>query len=183
MAKNYKKTSQKSLSRSQMSKLHWKLRSKGKTYIEALKITGKAKELSKKLMNNSWKKGKFKKYWNLDFDGDGKVNKYDCYPFDKKRQDHPKWELEEERKISNYDKKIKGIGETEYEKRQIWQDNEDFKTLHEIKQNKAEEDYNNFIKERMKDPTINADTYKPKINDPLKESKTTSYKLKKYGLT
>lgn len=55
------RTKQKGINKKQMSKLHWKLRSKGKTYTQALKITGKAKELSKKLMNNKWKKGKFGK--------------------------------------------------------------------------------------------------------------------------
>lgn len=69
-----------------MSNLHRDLRRKGYSKQKAFKITGTAKRLSKKNMNSRWKKGKFNRYKNLDFDGDGKVNKYDCYPFDYQRQ-------------------------------------------------------------------------------------------------
>ena len=76
------------LNSKQMRKLYNTLRSKGYNKEAAFKKTGKAKILSKRYYNNPSKMMKFnKKHSYLDYDGDGKVNKYDCYPFDKKRQD------------------------------------------------------------------------------------------------
>ena len=78
----------KGLTSKQMSKVHWQLRKKGKTYKQALKITGRAKVLSKKYGNKKLFPGKMRgPLAYIDLDGDKKVSRYDCYPFDKKRQD------------------------------------------------------------------------------------------------
>lgn len=71
-----------------MSRLYYSQVRKGTSRQKAFKLTGIAKALSKKYYNKKYFKGKMKgKLAHLDFDGDSKVNKYDCYPFDNKRQD------------------------------------------------------------------------------------------------
>lgn len=81
-------TKTKGLTSEQMSTLHWTLRKKGYSQSAAYRTTGTAKKLSKRYHKKPWKKGKFGKHRYLDFDGDGKINKYDCKPFDKNQQDN-----------------------------------------------------------------------------------------------
>lgn len=90
----------KGLSSIQMSKLYKAQIRKGVPKAIAYKNTGMAKKISKNKLNNPWRKGKFGKFKNMDFDGDGKVNKYDCKPFNKHKQDS----IDSMEKIFNPDK-------------------------------------------------------------------------------
>lgn len=69
-----------------MSRLYHSLRRKGKPKMKAFKETGIAKRLS---IGRLKSKGKCVKrhYPYSDWDGDGKVNKYDCKPYDKNKQE------------------------------------------------------------------------------------------------
>jgi hypothetical protein len=88
---NPEKSAIKVLNPFQQDKLYKSLIFKGTSRKNAIKTVNIATKLSKKYFNSPWVKGvgggKFGKYRKLDFDGDGKVNMYDCYPFDKSRQD------------------------------------------------------------------------------------------------
>lgn len=75
-----------------MARLHKNLRQKGYGFRFAFKTTGVAKAISIRKYDSKWKKGKFGKYSKLDFDGDGKVNRYDCKPFNKNEQDMYKFD-------------------------------------------------------------------------------------------
>ncbi len=85
----------KSLSKLQLRKLRKTLVKKGNSKSNISKLLILQKKLSVKYFNSPWVKGKgggkFGKFRKLDFDGDGKVNMFDCYPFDKKRQDKIKY--------------------------------------------------------------------------------------------
>lgn len=74
------------LTSNQMSGLHWRLRYKGKRYKIAFNEVGVAKLRSIRRFNSKGKYAK-RKYPYSDWDGDGKVNKYDCRPYNKYRQD------------------------------------------------------------------------------------------------
>ena len=75
----------KGLTSRQMSSMYRKLKRKMPKKV-AFRTVGKAKVLSKKTRKGkqSWVK---KKYPYLDFDGDRVVNKYDCQPLNKWKQD------------------------------------------------------------------------------------------------
>jgi len=75
----------KGLSSRQMSSLNRKLRKKGLNKRQAYIQTGIAKVLSKTDGYKGKQAKKQKPY--LDYDGDGKVNKYDCQPYNKWKQD------------------------------------------------------------------------------------------------
>ena len=71
------------LTSKQMSNLYYKMVSKGINRNNTFQIVGNAKRLSMKGRN--WK---FKnKHAYKDYDGDGKVNKYDCQPLNYWKQD------------------------------------------------------------------------------------------------
>jgi hypothetical protein len=88
MAKKVKKKSTKGLSKSDMSFLYKSMIKKGFSHKEAYKTVGSASRVSKTDINSKGSTLKKSKYKYLDFDGDGKVNKYDCRPYNKKRQDN-----------------------------------------------------------------------------------------------
>lgn len=71
----------------QMSVLFRHLRKRGYSRQKAFKEVGIAKKLSRRMFNSNAKRVK-KKYPYSDWDGDGKVNKYDCKPFNRRLQDN-----------------------------------------------------------------------------------------------
>ena len=76
----------KSLSGTQVKKIHKDLMSRGYSAKNAKKYSNNAYTLSKKYMNKSKFPGQNNFYGVFDFDGDGVPNRIDCFPFDKKRQ-------------------------------------------------------------------------------------------------
>lgn len=69
-----------------MSKMYREQRRRGMPKRTAFRRVGLAKAISKKMKSGKQKWIK-KKYPYQDFDCDGKVNKYDCQPLNKYKQD------------------------------------------------------------------------------------------------
>ena len=83
-----RKSRRKGMSSKQMSSMYWRLRKKKMSHSKSFRVVGSAKKTSDRVgINGKWKNKVKSRFRFLDFDGDRKVNKYDCRPFNKKRTD------------------------------------------------------------------------------------------------
>lgn len=88
---------------------------RGKPRTSAFKLVGKAKVVSKIYGINKGKDWKQKKpYSSLDFDGDGKINYWDCEPLNYKKQDVIKLDQNDEKGIlGSYSKEDLNLSQKE----------------------------------------------------------------------
>lgn len=133
------------ITKMEMRNLYKHLRKRGLSKSEAFKNVGLVKRLSVKYGINKGKSWKFKrKYAYKDFDGDGKVNKYDCEPLNYRKQD--KWTAKKFLESEESDG-----GSANYFDPSDLLDKKELKKYNNIKKKREKEFLKNIKKEKLDD--------------------------------